>query len=724
MGARKKELEAEVASLRGRVADLERAEAAIEQAQEALRESERRYRLLADNVTDVIWLADRDLRFTYFSPSVTRLRGYSVEESLAHRLDEIMTPASFQLAMQVFTDEAERAGSDSNDRFRTRTMELEVTCKDGSTVWTESRTNLVFDSDGKPIGIMGVTRDIRERREAESALRESEEKYRSVFESIQDVYAEVSAEDGTILEISPSIERFGSFKRDEMIGRPMADFYAHKGDRQDLLKALEEHGSLSDYEVELVGKKGKAVPCSLSVKVVTDADGKPVKTVGTMRDISARKWAENALEKLNLALERLNVELEKRVEQRTAELSDANKLLRREIAERKQAQAESEELQKTLIQAQKMEAVGTLAGGIAHDFNNLLQAIQGYAGLLLLDKEKGDPGSRELREICRAVDRGGELSRRLLTFSRSVESRKLPVDMNLQVRQALELIKRVIPKMIAIELQLTPALDIINADPVQVEQVLMNLSVNARDAMPDGGRLVLKTENVELDGKGGDGHPEALPGDYVMLSVTDTGSGMDREMLEHIYEPFFTTKEVGAGTGLGLAMVYGIVRSHKGYIECQSRPAEGTTFRLYFPVIAQEAAPEAMDEAKASEGGSETILLVDDESSIRKIGEESLARFGYSVLTAVDGESALRLYRGKKKIDLVVLDLIMPGMGGRRCLMEILAIDPGAKVIIASGYADTGSREEAIAAGAVDFIDKPYDIGQLLGAMRKALDAN
>jgi C4-dicarboxylate-specific signal transduction histidine kinase len=191
-----------------------------------------------------------------------------------------------------------------------------------------------------------------------------------------------------------------------MIGKPMADFYAHKGDRHTLLRALEEHGGLSDYEVELISKKGKAVSCSLSIKVVTDADGKPVKTVGTMRDISARKWAENALEKLNLALEKLNLELERRVEQRTAELSAANELLRLEIVERQQAEAEREKLQKTLIQAQKMEAVGTLAGGIAHDFNNLLQAVQGYAGLLLLDKEKEDPGYRELREICRAVERG------------------------------------------------------------------------------------------------------------------------------------------------------------------------------------------------------------------------------------------------------------------------------------------------------------------------------
>jgi PAS domain S-box-containing protein len=725
MGQSKRELQEEVASLRRRIAELEGADGESGAAEAALQESEKRYRLLADNVTDVIWAADENLRFTYFSPSITRLRGYSVEECLEQTIEDFMTPASFKQAMRIFSEAAESGGTEEEDRSRTRTMELEILRKDGTAVWTESRTNLLFDSEGEYVGIMGVTRDITERREVEQALRESEEKYRSVFESIQDVYAEVSAEDGTIIEISPSIERFAGFKREEMVGRPMADFYARKDDRQTLLRALEEHGDLSDYEVELVSPKGKAVPCSLSIRVLTDAGGNPVKIVGTMRDISARKWAEQALEKLNLALERLNLELERRVEQRTAELSEANELLRREIAERKQAEAEREKLQKTLIQAQKMEAVGTLAGGIAHDFNNLLQAIQGYAGLLLLDKEKDDPGHRELREICRAVERGGELSRRLLTFSRSVESRALPLDMNLQVREAQELLMRVIPKMIRIELELAPGLDIISADPIQIEQILMNLGVNARDAMPDGGRLILRTENVSIDGSGAPGRLEAAPGDYVMLSVTDTGWGMDRETLDHIYEPFFTTKEVGVGTGLGLAMVYGILRSHKGHIECDSRPGEGTTFRLYFPVIEQEATAEEAPEIADAEGGTETILLVDDEESIRRIGEDSLTQFGYKVMTAADGEQGLDMYRrSREKIDLVVLDLIMPGIGGRRCLNEILALEPAAKVIIASGYSSQGSRKEAIEAGAAEFIDKPYDIRQLLKSIREVLDTN
>jgi PAS domain S-box-containing protein len=678
-------------------------------ARRALRESEERYRLLADNVRDVIWSADLELRFTYFSPSVERLRGYSVEESLAHSVQELLTPASYELAMEVFSEELAREGSEGTDPFRTRTMELEVTCKDGSTVWTESRTNMLFDVNGEPIGIMGVTRDIAERKRVENALRESEEKYRSIFESIQDVYAEVSAHDGTILEISPSIEKVGGLKREEMVGKRMVDFYANVQAREMLLEKLAKTGSLSDYPVELINKKGTAVPCSLSIRLVTDEDGRPVKVVGTMRDVTARKKAEEALERLNL-------ELEHRVDQRTAELSKTNELLRREIAERLQAEKESSDLQKTLIQAQKMEAVGTLAGGIAHDFNNLLQAVQGYAGLLMLDKSDSDPGYRELREICRAVERGGELSRRLLTFSRNVESRTLPLDLNLQVRQARELLERVIPKMIDIKIRLARELEIIEADPTQIDQILMNLGVNARDAMSAGGELTISTENVTRE-------EDPNPGKYVLLAVSDTGQGMDKETLEHIFEPFYTTKEVGHGTGLGLAMVYGIVKNHNGFIECRSTPGKGTTFRLYFPAILQVPAVVQTADAGAVERGDETILLVEDEEPVRIIGERSLEHYGYTVVTAVNGERALEIYSEKQnEIGVVVLDLIMPGMGGKRCLQEILSLDPRARVVIASGVAEADSREEMAEAGARDFIDKPFDIAQMLSVVRKVLD--
>ena len=388
-----------------------------------------------------------------------------------------------------------------------------------------------------------------------------------------------------------------------------------------------------------------------------------------------------------------------------------------DVTERKQLQAQ-------LQQAQKMEAIGTLAGGIAHDFNNLLQAILGYTQMLLFDRKKGDPGFTDLKGIEKAGVRASELTQQLLTFSRKVESQLRPVDLNQEIIQVERLLKRTIPKMINIELNLNDTLKIINADPNQMEQVLMNLAVNARDAMPDGGKLIIGTDNVVLKKKFCKIHIGAVPGTYVMLTVSDTGHGMHSDIVQHIFEPFYTTKEIGRGTGLGLAMVYGIVKSHSGYITCDSDVGSGTTFKIYLPIIEESTDEDLGDELEViPEGGTETILLVDDESYIRDLGKKMLTRFGYTVLTAVDGESALALYREKKAhISLVILDLSMPGMGGERCLEELLRTDPGAKVIIASGYTAYEPKVKVMKTGACGFVGKPYKMKKLLEMIREVID--
>jgi len=316
------------------------------------------------------------------------------------------------------------------------------------------------------------------------------------------------------------------------------------------------------------------------------------------------------------------------------------------------------------------------------------------------------------------------LTQQLLTFSRKVESQLRPVDLNQEIIQVEKLLKRTIPKMIDIELNLNDTLKIINADPTQMEQVMMNLAVNARDAMPDGGKLIIGTDNLVLNEEFCRINIGAVPGTYVMLAVSDTGHGMDRETLEHIFEPFYTTKEIGKGTGLGLAMVYGIVKNHSGYITCNSEAGSGTTFKIYLPIIEEATDEELGDEPEAMpEGGTETILLVDDESYIRDLGKKMLTRFGYTVLTAVDGESALALYREKRThISLVILDLSMPGMGGERCLEELLRTDPGAKVIIASGYAVDEPKAKVMKARAYGFVGKPYDMKKLLEVIREVID--
>jgi PAS domain S-box-containing protein len=397
-----------------------------------------------------------------------------------------------------------------------------------------------------------------------------------------------------------------------------------------------------------------------------------------------------------------------------------------DITERKRAEKEKETIQKQLLQAQKMEAVGTLAGGIAHDFNNLLQIVQGYADVLIQSMNHDERQYLALQNIIGATKRGAELTRQLVTFSRTAEGHRLALDLNQKVQNVKELLRRTIPKMIDIELQLTDDLRFVHADPTHVEQMLMNLVVNAKDAMPDGGKLIIKTENVILNEEFCKIHPDANPWMYALLTVADNGHGIDKETLDHIFEPFYTTKEVGKGTGLGLAMVYGIVKSHRGFVSCSSQPGEGTTFKVYLPTVEQEVEMVEEKKTKASvKGGKEKILLVDDEEIIRDLGVQILGEFGYAVLTAPNGESALELYRNKpNEIDLVILDLFMPGMGGMRCLEELLKINPHVRIIISSGYVVNGSTEKTIEERTRGYISKPFDREQILSLIREALDVN
>jgi len=501
------------------------------------------------------------------------------------------------------------------------------------------------------------------------ALRESEEKYRNLVERANDGICIV--QDEKLKYVNPGLAHILGYTMEELTGSPFVDYFVP----EEAPKAVDYYKRrmagediIAIYETTLRHKNGSRIDIEINAGITTYMS-RPADFV-FIRDITQRKRLEDQFQ-----------------------------------------------------QAQKMEAVGTLAGGIAHDFNNLLQAIQGYSDLLLLDKNKDEPGYRDLQEIRHAGQRASELTQQLLTFSQKVESKLRPVDLNHEVAQVEKLLKRIIPKMIKIELHLADTLSTINADPSQIEQVIMNLGVNARDAMPEGGELIIETEKTTMDEEYCNTHLGATPGDYVLLTVSDTGHGMDKDILEHIFEPFYTTKKTGKGTGLGLAMVYGIIKGHQGYITCYSEPGEGTAFKIYLPTIEQEAESEELKEEKMPVGGTETILLVDDEQSIRELGKDTLAKFGYKVIMAPDGESALELYREKKKkIDLIILDLIMPGMGGRKCLEKLLKINPQVKALIASGYSVNEPTKEALEAGARGFISKPYDLKQMLKAVRKALD--
>jgi PAS domain S-box-containing protein len=396
-----------------------------------------------------------------------------------------------------------------------------------------------------------------------------------------------------------------------------------------------------------------------------------------------------------------------------------------DITDRIKAEEEKEQLELQLTQAQKMEAIGTLAGGIAHDFNNILQAISGYAQLMLLDKESEDPDVMQLKEIERAARNASDLTRQLLTFSRKVNSRLKPTQLNLEVVSIKKVLERTLPKMISIDLQLASDLKEIKCDCTQIGQVLMNLGINASHAMPDGGRLLFRTENVQLDDNFCHNNLGAKPGRYNLLTVADNGTGMDEETLNRIFEPFFTTKEVGKGTGLGLAIVYGIIKNHGGYILCQSAVGQGTEFKVYLPIASSsEIEPkESLFDLSDLLKGSESILLVDDDHTIINFGRDLLERFGYQLKIAYSGEEALQLFeRQYPSIDLVVLDVNMPGMGGPRCLNMLRQIDPQVKVLIASGYSPNTSVKKTLEAGAQGFIGKPYQISDLLKKIRDVLE--
>lgn len=379
-------------------------------------------------------------------------------------------------------------------------------------------------------------------------------------------------------------------------------------------------------------------------------------------------------------------------------------------------------LEEQLLRAQKLEAVGTLAGGIAHDFNNLLQAIGGYADLLLLRTGEEEPAYKELLSIRRAAGSASDLTEQLLSFSRKVKSQSDPTFVNSSVMNVYRILERTIPKMIKLELDLEEPPDAVRVEPSQIEQLLMNLCLNSRDAMPDGGMLRIETRSIHLDQDFCDRHIGSKSGRYVRIRVSDTGHGIDSDAMKQAFEPFFTTKGEAGGTGLGLAMVYGIVKNHNGIITCESEPGRGTEFDVFFPATwgaVSRVTPPGETELPC---GHEVILLVDDDSSLRRLGAEILEKFGYQVMVAASGEDALALYeKHSKSIRLVILDLIMPGMGGSKCLKSIVEIDPAAKVLIASGY--RSSNDEVLLKGlSCGFIRKPYDMASMLNTIRSVLD--
>ncbi len=534
----------------------------------------------------------------------------------------------------------------------------------------------IIGDDGEIREIIEYTIDITERRDAERSLQASESKFRELVENLNDVILAIDHE-GMIRYISPIVKSILDYSPQDFIGRHCLTL-PHDSDAERFKEYLEYimKGRSKTDEFKVLSRKGKTHWFSISCRPMF-AGEYIVGAQGVMMDITARV----------------------------------------------EARIEKEKLQQQLLQAQKMEAVGQLAGGIAHDFNNLLQAILGYTQLAISDLNDSDKQSRDLLEVEKAAEKAARLTRQLLTFSRNRALKTVDLSLNELIDNFANIIKRIIGEHIELSLDLSSDLAAVHADSGMLEQVMINLCVNARDAMPQGGNLTIRTENVQIDKLLPNERYGLKRGNHIAISVSDTGIGMSQDVKQRIFDPFFTTKEAGQGTGLGLSTVYGIVQEHNGAIHVYSEPNMGTTVRVYLPAV--NRIPEQEDKIAAIEpiGGDETILLAEDDESVRSMVKKILTKKGYRVLTAQNGEEALLVLESQaENVDLAILDVIMPKMSGTDVYEHIKTRWPDKAVLFCSGYSDINFRQGFEFGPELPFIQKPYVQQVLLRKVREILD--
>jgi len=607
----------------------------------------------------------------YFSAEFQKLYGLDSSDKLT--LDSWMNrihPEDRHAIARAVQRAHDPAGDDVYE------MEHRVLRPDGSVRWANSRTQTFFEGEGdarRAVRTVGAVADITERKQAEEALRQAEEKYREIFDNaVLGIFQ--STPEGRYISVNQALARMSGYGSPREMIEAVRDMarqeYVDPARRDEFMRLLDQHGVVRDFECEYIRKDGSRAWSLVNARVVRDAQGKALYFEGTDQDITDRKRLEAQFE-----------------------------------------------------QAQKMEAVGRLAGGVAHDFNNLLSVILGYADLSSSLLDPGHPVFEKIAQMRRAAERGAGLTRQLLAFSRRQVVHPRIVDLNKVVSGSTDMLKRLVGEDVAISFQSAVDLWMVKVDPGQIEQILMNLSVNARDAMPRGGRILIETSNIRADEHFISLHPQMPPGAYVMLTFADTGGGIDAEMLPLIFEPFFTTKETGKGTGLGLAMVYGIVKQSSGHIWVYSEPDQGTTFRICFPQCEGVEAVLAQTPALGIRRGTETILLVEDESNLRDLIATLLEKNGYKVLKADAGPAALTLAQSTpSKIDLLLTDVIMPGMSGVELCTHMLKLRPEIRLLCMSGYTGDQLSSYGQFESEKTFLQKPFSNSALLKKVRSALD--
>jgi PAS domain S-box-containing protein len=527
---------------------------------------------------------------------------------------------------------------------------------------------------------MGIARDITERKMADKALRKSEEKFQKLFDEAPVGYMELDAK-GCITQVNRTELAMLGYTASEMLGQPLWKFVVEEEAAHQAIKS-KLCGSIpfeKAFERTYKRKDGTTLPVLIEDAPIGDAEERITGIHATIRDVSEHKRVEKEM---------------------------AN-------------------LQEQLRQSQKIEAIGRLAGGIAHDFNNLLTVIKGYSQLSLLDLKENNPLWENIQEIQKATQRATDLTRQLLAFSRRQILDPRVLDLNSLLRDTEKMLRRMIGEDIELVTRFSEDLGRVKIDPGQIEQVILNLAVNARDAMPSGGKLTIETANVESDEGYALTHLGVIPGHYVRLSVSDTGVGMSREVQEKAFDPFFTTKEKGKGTGLGLSTVHGIVTQSGGKIWVYSEPGHGTTFKIYFPSVEGKLdTQDGKNETESFPAGTETVLLVEDEPSVRDLANRLLKLQGYKVLEAANGEEALRLGQENtgENIHLLLTDVVLPQMGGKELADQLKIFRPGIKVLYTSGYTDYAIVHHGVLNSGTHFLQKPFSLKTLSQKVREALD--
>jgi len=639
---------------------MEQEKSKLQREKDKLAEAEEKYRTILESIEDGYYEMDMAGDLTFFNDSLCRIHGYSRDELMGMNNRRYTDPETLHELHETF-DKITRSGRPDT------AFDWGIIRKDGAKRCLEASASLMKDQADHKIGFRGILRDVTEKKQTESELIHTKNFLKNIVDSSIDGIISTDL-DGQVIYTSPRSTSIMGYGQEEVIGKKVSSFYAQgQQDAKAIMKALSEKGELRDYELKLMAKGGELIDINVSGSLLIDEKGEVIGTLGIFRDIT-----------------------------------------------------EKNELILQLQRVQKLEALGTLAGGIAHNFNNLLMGIMGNTSLMLLETGSTHPNFERLKTIEKQVQSGSKLTAQLLGYAREGQYEIKPINLNQLVGETSDTFGTA-RKEIEVQQDCADELFGIEADEGQIEQVLLNLYVNAADAMAGGGVMSLKTMNVTHENMK-DKPYMVKPGNYVLLTVADSGTGMDKKTMERIFEPFFTTKGLGKGTGLGLASVYGIIKAHGGYIDVNSDKGRGTTFSIYLPASEREVEKYAKGTDQIVEGEG-AILVVDDEDAVLDVGTQLLNALGYEVLAAGSGKEAIEVYNANiDKIDMVILDMVMPGMGGGETFDRLKKINSGLKVLLSSGYSIDGQADEILTRGCNGFIQKPFNMKLLSQRVSEILD--